>query len=126
MILDDKKVNRGFACTLKNIEQLQRSTSGGVFFAVAKRVLEQGGIVYGAAYDENLNIIHQSAENLLELEKLRKSKYVQSNIKNSYKDIKEHLLKGRKVLFSGTPCQAAGLTKFLKMQYDNFPKISYR
>ncbi len=119
MILDDKKVNRGFACTLKNIEQLQRSTSGGVFFAVAKRVLEQGGIVYGAAYDENLNIIHQSAENLLELEKLRKSKYVQSNIKNSYKDIKEHLLKGRKVLISGTPCQAAGLTKFLKMQYDN-------
>lgn len=119
MILDDKRVDRGFACTLKDVKQLQKSTSGGVFFAVAKMILEQKGIVYGAAYDEKLNVIHQSAENLLELEKLRRSKYVESNIKNSYKDIKEHLLKGRRVLFSGTPCQAAGLTKFLGKQYDN-------
>jgi len=112
-------INRGYACTLKERSQLANSTSGGMFYAIAKYVLELGGIVYGVAYDREMNVIHQAVDNEIDLEKLRKSKYVQSEIGNSFKEIKQHLIAGKKVLFSGTPCQVAGLVAYLGRSYEN-------
>ena len=101
-------------------EKVRRhSSSGGVFTALSELVLSTGGIIFGAVFDENWRVIHTSAENLDELENLRGSKYVQSQIGDVYKRVKVELENNRKVLFSGTPCQCAGLKSFLGKDYDN-------
>lgn len=96
------------------------SSSGGVFTVLAEEVLKQGGIVYGAAFTEDyLKVKHISAESAEELEKLRQSKYVQSEIgENFYTGVKKQLDAGRLVLFVGCPCQVAGLQSFLKNEYE--------
>lgn len=96
-----------------------RSTSGGMFYLLAKYVLSQNGVVYGAAYDENMVVRHIKAETMEEMEPIRCSKYVQSNPEYTYKDAKKHLNEGRFVLYSGTPCQLAGLYAYLGKDYDN-------
>lgn len=80
---------------------------------MAKSIIDNKGVVYGATYDENMNVIHSRVEELKELEKLRGSKYVQSKIGNMYQSVKKDLDNNRKVLFSGTPCQIGGLYNFL-------------
>ena len=89
------------------------SSSGGAFSLFALRILKQGGIVYGAAMDDGLTVRHIGIGSPEELGQLRGSKYVQSIIGNTFSEIKTHLKNGRVVLFSGTPCQAAGLCSFL-------------
>lgn len=98
---------------------LFKSSSGGMFYALAKMIIKENGIVVGAKYDENLNVIHYIAESLDECKQLMGSKYAQSKIGHIYKDIKQNLVKGRKVLFTGTPCQVHGLKLFLRKQYPN-------
>ncbi len=95
------------------------SSSGGIFTALATSVLEKGGVVFGAGFDENFTVCHQSAENLKELEGLKTSKYVQSRVGESFKLAKEFLEKGQPVLFTGTPCQIAGLRAYLNKDYLN-------
>ena len=96
------------------------SSSGGAFSLFALRILSQGGIVYGAAMDENLTVRHIGIETPEELKQLRESKYVQSIIGNTYDEVRRQLDTGRIVLFSGTPCQAAGLRSSLgEKEYDN-------
>ena len=95
------------------------SSSGGVFSLLAEAVLEKGGVVFGAAFDENFSVHHIYIENQEDLYKLRGSKYVQSRIGNAYKEAKQFLEAGRQVLFSGTPCQIAGLRAFLGREYEN-------
>lgn len=95
------------------------SSSGGVFTEIATHVIKQGGCVFGAAFQDDWNVKHCMVENIESLSKLRKSKYVQSNIGNTYKLAKAQLLQGRLVLFSGTSCQIAGLKHFLHKEYDN-------
>ncbi len=95
------------------------SSSGGIFSAMAESVLEQGGIVVGASYNNNMKIEHCAVETKEQLNKLRLSKYAQSEIGFIYKDIKEALKEGRRVLFCGTPCQVAGLRKFLVKDYEH-------
>ena len=90
-----------------------QSSSGGLFSIIAERTLKDGGNVYGAAFDSNWGIHHIAIHNIDDLWKLRGSKYVQSNLNESYQLIKEQLQRGDKVLFSGTPCQIAGLKQFL-------------
>ena len=102
-----------FALQDKDCESLQKSTSGGAFACIARNVLELGGVVFGAAYDESLNVSHIAVTELADLSKLQGSKYVSSDLKDSYKRIKAYLKDGRRVLFSGTPCQVAGLKSFL-------------
>ncbi len=97
------------------------SSSGGAFTLFAKAILEKGGIVYGAAMDEKLHVRHIGVETEEALSKLRGSKYVQSAMGDCYREIREELKKGRYVLFSGTPCQAAGLYSFLGGK--NYPKL---
>ena len=96
------------------------SSSGGVFSLLASNIIENGGVVFGAALSEDCkSASHISAQTLQELELLRGSKYVQSKIGNTYKEVKTFLENGKKVLFSGTPCQVSGLYTFLGKEYEN-------
>lgn len=89
------------------------SSSGGVFPALAKSVIDEGGVVFGAVMESDLVVGHAEAETMAEVERMRGSKYVQSDPYSSFWDTKEYLKAGRKVLFTGTPCQVAGLRSFL-------------
>lgn len=95
------------------------SSSGGAFSSFARTILKEGGVVYGAAWDERLFLHHIAIEKEDELDKLRGSKYVQSSIDDTYKDVRTKLCEARRVLFCGTPCQIAGLKNFLRKEYDN-------
>lgn len=96
------------------------SSSGGAFTEIARSVLETGGVVFGCALNNKLQAEHIYVETLEELEtKLRGSKYVQSKIGKSYSQARDFLRQGRTVLFSGTPCQIAGLKNFLRKDYEN-------
>lgn len=102
-----------------NDEERKNSSSGAFFPILAEYVLKNNGYVCGAAWDENWNVHHVIINNIKDLYLLRFSKYVQSNIEKSYLNIENLLLKEKIVLFSGTPCQNAGLKKFLKKEYKN-------
>lgn len=100
-------------------EQLCRvSSSGGIFSELAKSVISDGGVVFGAGFDENFKVCHQSADTMDELAKLRTSKYVQSDTGDTYKAVKVFLDNGRRVMFSGTPCQVVALRSYLGKEYD--------
>lgn len=107
----------------KNEKERIESSSGGLFSVFARYILDEGGVIFGARFDEQWNVIHDYAEDLEGLSTFRGSKYVQSNIGDTYKKAQSFLQSGRKVLFSGTPCQIAGLNKFLRKQYDNLLTI---
>ena len=96
------------------------SSSGGVFSLLARQIISDGGIVYGAAIREtDLSVYHCSAENEEELSWLRGSKYVQSDVGDTYCSVRSQLDAGRNVLFSGTPCQVAALRNCLARDYEN-------
>lgn len=95
------------------------SSSGGIFTLLAEEILKYNGAVCGAAYGENLSVRHIIAENREELARLRGSKYLQSDVGTAYRDVKKILDKGRMVLFSGCPCQVAGLYSYLETDYPN-------
>ncbi len=102
-----------------NNEMREKSSSGGIFSSFAEYVIQQGGVVFGAAMKPNLHVEHVGVETLEGLESLRGSKYVQSSIGMSFASAKDYLLAGRLVYFSGTPCQIAGLYAYLGHGYDN-------
>lgn len=89
------------------------STSGGAFSAIAEYFLKNEGIVYGVALDSDLRVVHQRADTLEGVEAFKGSKYVQSNLDGIFESVKKDLSDGRFVLFSGTPCQIAGLNEYL-------------
>lgn len=103
----------------KNTDDLAISSSGGIFLAFAKKIIEQNGVVFGVKYDKKLKVIHDYAETLEGIKEFCGSKYVRSDIQNSYRQVKQFLQEGRKVLFTGTSCQVQGLNVFLKQEYDN-------
>lgn len=105
----------------KNI--LYKSSSGGAFGTFAKYFIENNGIVYGVIFNEQLKVCHSRADNMTDLEKMYSSKYVQSNTNNSFKQAKIDLEAGLQVLFSGTPCQIAGLNSYLQKHYENLITI---
>lgn len=100
-------------------EYRKRGTSGGVFSNFAKYILENNGAVCGAVYNNNLEVEHIVTQNFEDVKKMNGSKYVQSDLKNVFKEVKEYLEKDIKVLFTGTPCQITGLLKYLQKDYDN-------
>ena len=112
-----------FALQINDEKQLYKSASGGAFAVIAKEVISQGGVVYGVIYDDEMKVCHSRTETIDGLEKMYSSKYVQSNTKNTLKQAKEDLEKGKTVLFSGTPCQIAGLKSFLRKDYQNLLTI---
>lgn len=103
----------------KNEQIRNSSSSGGVFSALAQIVLKHGGVIFGAAFDTKFQVHHIGVNSIDDLEKLRGSKYVQSRIENTYKEAKNILESGRKVYFSGTPCQIDGFKNYLGRDYDN-------
>lgn len=113
------------AVAVKNIidEERNKSSSGGVFSLLANFVLSKGGVVVGAAYDENFLVRHIIIENADQIRLLQGAKYSQSRIGNSYFEIKKFLQSGRVVLFSGTPCQCSGLINYLGKDYENLVMI---
>lgn len=112
----------GYVATNTNHDQLMKSSSGGAFSAFATEMLQNGGVVYGAAYemkDGNYTLRHIRIDMIEELPKVQGSKYVQSYIFDVLPYIKKDLESGQKVLFSGTPCQVDALNGYLKKEYDN-------
>ncbi|MCQ2229260.1 MAG: Coenzyme F420 hydrogenase/dehydrogenase, beta subunit C-terminal domain [Bacteroidales bacterium] len=102
-----------------DLEVRRCSTSGGVFSVIAERILSLGGIVFGAMFDENWNVIHGYIEDYKDIDKFRGSKYVQSVMGNSFVLVEKFLKEGKIVLFSGTPCQVRGLKLFLGKDYEH-------
>lgn len=100
-----------------------RCASGGAFSAFAKYVLEQNGIVYGVIWNNDIVAVHSRAENIEQLEKMYSSKYVQANTLDTFKQAKKDLEEEKLVLYSGTPCQIAGLKSYLKKDYENLITI---
>ena len=95
------------------------SSSGGVFTEIAKYVLSFGGKVYGASFDDNFKLKHIAIEKMDDIHKLTGSKYLQSDLNNVFKKVKDDLNNNSCVLFVGTPCQVAGLKKYLKKDFSN-------
>ncbi len=95
------------------------SSSGGLFTLIAEDVLRAGGVVFGACFDDQFNVIHDYVEKVNELSKFQGSKYVQSKIGGNYEQVREFLQHGRLVLFTGTPCQISGLKHYLGKDYEN-------
>lgn len=110
-----------YAVRDKDDKEIYRSASGGAFAVIARYALtELDAVVYGASYvDEDLHVGHIAVKNISELYRLQSSKYVQSNTLETYEEVKHYLSQGVKVLYSGTPCQIAGLKSYLNKDYDN-------
>ena len=113
---EDVKV---YALIHRDEDVRSHSSSGGAFSAIAEYVLEQGGVVFGAAFDEKFDVCHICVDKAEELYKLRGSKYVQSRIGDTYRQAKEKLQQGRLVFFTGTACQTSGLLGYLGRDYEN-------
>ena len=103
----------------------RQSTSGGAFTEIAKETLKRGGVVFGAAIDDNFNVFHIGVEYEDELAKFRNSKYVQSRIDHSYNKAEMYLKQGREVCFSGTPCQIYALKKYLGKEFENLVTVDF-
>ncbi|MBR1970742.1 MAG: Coenzyme F420 hydrogenase/dehydrogenase, beta subunit C-terminal domain [Clostridia bacterium] len=106
VILKDKKIN-------------SKSSSGGLYGGIASYILQNEGIVFGASYDSELNVEITKIDNVDDLQKIQGSKYVAADTKNTFLDVKKLLARNRVVLYGATPCQIAGLKKFLKKDYEN-------
>lgn len=119
--LKNKEVTEAFA--FWDNQYRTESSSGGAFTGIARYIFGQGGIVFGAVLEDGFKICHSKADNMQELVKMRGSKYVQSDIRHTFREVRDVLKDGRQVLFSGTPCQIAGLKGFLIKPYDNLLTI---
>lgn len=117
----DEKEREIEAFAVKNNSESERnaSSSGGVFIALANQVLEEGGIVCAARFDETFHLIHDFCERKEDLKPFLGSKYLQSDMRDCFKQTKELLNSGRLVLFVGTPCQIKGLKLYLRKEYEN-------
>ena len=102
-----------YMCKSHNKELIRKSSSGGMFSTLASHVLKQGGVVYGARYNYDIERLEHCSTDNCSLDELRKSKYIESYTGDIFKKVGENLRKGRMVLFCGTPCQIAGLTSYL-------------
>lgn len=114
-----------FACSAKDKNFARQSSSGGVFAILANMYVKEQAVIYGAAFDDNLNVCHIRADKKDELKSLYTSKYVQSDMGNTFRQVKGDLDNGKKVLFAGTPCQVAGLKSYLQKDYLNLLSVDF-
>lgn len=114
-----------YAAKNKDESIRMQSSSGGIFTLLAEKVIQEGGVVFGAAFDVNWEVMHTYAETMEGLVDFRGSKYMQSRIGTAYQDAEYFLKQGRKVLFSGSPCQIKGLKLFLRKNYDNLIAVDF-
>lgn len=114
-----------FAAIHKNIETRFASTTGGMFSALAEQMYEEGGYVGGAIYREDWSVAHFISNNPEDLQRIRQSKYSQSDTRGFFAEVKRLLTAGEKVLVCGSPCQMAGLRGFLGKSYDQLIIVDY-
>ena len=109
---------QAYAAINKDEDVRMRSSSGGMFHALAKWTIEQGGVVFGARFNDQWEVVHDYTETIEGIKPFMRSKYVQSRIGDTFKQTKQFLDAGRQVLFVGTPCQIGGLKVYLKKDYE--------
>lgn len=122
---DTREPLQVLAAINKNEEVRLKSSSGGIFYILAEKTIREGGVVFGARFDEKWQVVIDYAEDMKNVEAFMGSKYVQARIDKAYIDAKRFLSEGRQVLFSGTPCQVAGLRKFLRKPYINLLSVDF-
>jgi coenzyme F420-reducing hydrogenase beta subunit len=108
-----------YGCINKNDTVREQSSSGGIFYLLGEYVVSQNGVVFGAKFDDNLGVIHDFAETVEGIRAFQGSKYLQSDIGDTYKKAKDFLEQNRLVLFTGTPCEIGGLRAYLQKDYPN-------
>ncbi len=108
-----------YAAKHKDEQVRLASSSGGIFTLLAEKIIDEGGVVFGARFDAIWEVVHDYTETKEGLAVFRGSKYVQSRLEDCYYKVKSFLQQGRKVMFSGTPCQIAGLKNYLRKDDDN-------
>ncbi|MDD6357403.1 MAG: Coenzyme F420 hydrogenase/dehydrogenase, beta subunit C-terminal domain [Bacteroidales bacterium] len=116
---------KAYAAINKDEAVRMRSSSGGMFHALAKWTIEQGGVVFGARFNENWEVVHDFTETIDGIEPFMRSKYVQSRIGDTFKQAEAFLKEGRQVLFVGTPCQIGGLKAYLHKEYDKLLAVDF-
>jgi len=114
-----KNAPKTYACRNKNDLIRLESSSGGIFTLLAEKIVAEDGVVFGAKFRDDFSVIHDWTDSVEGIASFRTSKYVQSTIGDTFSVCKQFLEKGRKVLFSGTPCQIAGLKAFLGKDFDS-------
>ncbi|QHQ59955.1 4Fe-4S dicluster domain-containing protein [Anaerocolumna sedimenticola] len=115
---EDKQKVAAYAAYANDDDIRMKSSSGGLFTLFADQILKDNGVVFGAAFDIDFMVHHVAIESVEELSRLQGSKYLQSRIENTYQQAEQYLKSGRKVLFTGTACQIAGLKQYLGKEYD--------
>lgn len=110
---------RCYAAKGKDEIIVNKSSSAGVFSLLADKIIKRGGVVFGAQFNQYWDVVHSHTETLDGIDPFRGSKYVQSRIGSSFQEVETYLKQGRYVLFTGTPCQIAGLKRFLGKEYEN-------
>ncbi len=118
-IISQNRPLNTYAAVLNDKLTLKNSSSGGAFVAIATYVLKKNGVVFGCAWNSQIQPEHICIENISDIKKLQGSKYVQSNLNSTFSEIKNYIRSGRQVLFTGTPCQIVGLLSYLGKNYDN-------
>lgn len=115
---EELEVPKAYAAFNKDEKIRMQSSSGGVFTLLASKIINMGGVVYGASFNEKFLVVHDKAKTKEEIQKFRGSKYIQSELKNVFKEIRNLLQDDKYVLFTGTPCQVEGLKSFLGKEYS--------
>lgn len=118
-ITSDLPQPESYAVRHKDSNEIALSQSGAAFVLLSDWVLDQGGVVYGAGYEEHFRVVHKRALNKKQRNEFRGSKYVQSDLRGVFTQVKQDLKEGRTVCFSGTPCQVSGLSSFVGPQVRN-------
>lgn len=126
--IENREIHRNqpsevWAVTNTNAENIMNSASGGASDIFVRTTLRNNGVAFGAVYDEKFHVHHIEVTTVDDAYKFQSSKYVQSDTENVYTQIKDRLKEGRKVLFTGTPCQVAGLYSFLGGDDENLYTI---
>lgn len=113
------EISSAYIARNKELDIVKYSSSGGFFDALCKLVIQNGGVVVGAVYADDFSVHHKCAETIEDCKKFYGSKYVQSELDDIFYLVKKHLMNGKFVCFSGTPCQIAGLKQYLNKDYEN-------
>ncbi len=121
--VEKKKTIQSYSVKAMDVDAQKESSSGGCFYGLARRTLEDGGVVFGAAMNEDFSCEHRAAKNVQELLPLLGSKYVQSRSDKVFPDILKLLKDNTLVLFVGTPCQIAGLKNYIGREYDQLVTV---
>lgn len=116
---EPRKPLETYAAKNLNEEVKMASSSGGIFYALAKNIIDEGGVVFGAKFNDKWEVVHDYTETIEGLKAFQGSKYVQSRIGDTFHQAEKFLKEGRKVMFTGTPCQIAALGLFLRKDYGD-------